>query len=825
MPSGWQNLSNNNMAASNSGSPGRESPGEDSKHGRTSPPIYNPYYTGRPKTPISANKHGSIDRQEIIRRIKSKDGQSRPTSPEVGRPGSRLGQRRTRSPEAPTDHEAETRPASRGSSSEQYSAGMEIERPRSALHRGDFREKEHDQRALGRFAPSESNEQAPVLSTSPVAPWHADFPAAAFRQAWNERRVTPTPASFQQHYQQQQHRRPSRPRAGSNASLSHSFSYQPPTSPLVNAIRPDTPEPTSRHQSRSPDKSRRHTYSPPTLKHYHTSLDYPTSARSMGGPPVPTLRKEATAPYRAHQPRRSFNSIPSAPQSPSAKARRPSLSDGPRMVGSYEESILRGRMSTTPSKPLNFVAQIGVLGKGNCKSNLKCPKHVTVPFPAVFFSYGSPDEGPTAGQPSPYVGNVDLENNLENQEPSPEKRNKRVTNIRSPSGSRSTSRTRDESQPSDSQARLRRKAKQKRRSSSPKAPPGGSYRIPQCGQLQIIIKNPNKTAVKLFLVPYDLSDMEPGQKTFIRQRSYSAGPIIDMPLATRKNLGTDRPEAAISAGGEEDPRDRPMLRYLIHLHICSPSKGRFYLYKTVRVVFANRVPDGKENLRNEIQLPEPRYSAYKPSRDSNVGLGAGLALASNGVISPTPSARTLSTTASNTTTRDFNYPLSTDMDSRDTDADLTWPPASPTARLQSAAQSLPTSNGAKIFAYATRPTRPLYSPFPFAPLDHPSNSSSQTAASQVGFLPSATNSGEPSDRRLEATRECGWGRSGDGDNMGGWDALGDRELESRDTFTFGREEAAAGGLAARAEGAAQGLLSLRLRGLARGREDGPGGRE
>jgi hypothetical protein len=39
------------------------------------------------------------------------------------------------------------------------------------------------------------------------------------------------------------------------------------------------------------------------------------------------------------------------------------------------------------------------------------------------------------------------------------------------------------------------------------------------------------------------------------------------------------------------------------------------------VVFANRVPDGKERLRNEIQLPEPRYSAYKPARDSNVGAG------------------------------------------------------------------------------------------------------------------------------------------------------------------------------------------------------------
>jgi hypothetical protein len=162
----------------------------------------------------------------------------------------------------------------------------------------------------------------------------------------------------------------------------------------------------------------------------------------------------------------------------------------------------------------------------------------------------------------------------------------------------------------------RRNEKKKRRSTSPRAPPGGSYRIPQQGQLQIVIKNPNKTAVKLFLVPYDLSDMEAGQKTFIRQRSYSAGPIIDMPLSSRKNLGTDRPEASLS--NSDDPNDRPILRYLIHLHICCPSKGRFYLYKSIRVVFANRVPDGKERLRNEIQMPEPRYSVYKPTRDSLV---------------------------------------------------------------------------------------------------------------------------------------------------------------------------------------------------------------
>jgi hypothetical protein len=211
------------------------------------------------------------------------------------------------------------------------------------------------------------------------------------------------------------------------------------------------------------------------------------------------------------------------------------------------------------------------------------------------------------------VGLVDLENTLPAHEEGTDAKRKRRHTVPNPDQDELSFNLSPREDTSCKNI-IRKLEKRKRRSTSPKAPPGGSYRIPQQGQLQIIIKNPNKTAVKLFLVPYDLSDMEPGQKTFIRQRSYSAGPIIDMPLSSRKNYGTDRPEAALSIS--DDPNDRPILRYLIHLHICCPSKGRFFLYKSVRVVFANRVPDGKENLRNEIQLPDPRYSAYKPNRDS-----------------------------------------------------------------------------------------------------------------------------------------------------------------------------------------------------------------
>ena len=267
------------------------------------------------------------------------------------------------------------------------------------------------------------------------------------------------------------------------------------------------------------------------------------------------------------------------------------------MVGSYEESILRGRMSTQPSKPLDFVAQIGVLGKGDCKPSLRCPPHVVVRFPAVFYSYSTgtgTTHAPYADQPSPYVGLVDLENNIPPAPSSPERRRRRAPPVlHDDGGSRTGSPAHEDHEDEDDmdhpsrRRRRRRRPKEHRRSRSPRYPPGGSYRIPQQGQLQIVIKNPNKTAVKLFLVPYDLSDMEPESKTFVRQRSYSAGPISD----------------------------RPTLRYLVHLHICCPSRGRFFLYQSIRLVFANRVPDGEEALRHEIQLPYPRYSSYKPRRD------------------------------------------------------------------------------------------------------------------------------------------------------------------------------------------------------------------
>lgn len=483
---------------------------------------------------------------------------------------------------------------------ERVQQGLAIGRPRSALHSGDFtqhssssRHNEVGKEGIRGVSSSEAfyREHHSHFATSPPR----DFTPFKF-----ERRIpyANPPDGF----------RASPPSVSS--SISSSFVYKHPTSPLVQSqsnedlnlsmpishidLDPPTPSRVSRRQ---------------TLGGLYPHQNVPTTAQRRTG-----IHRESTQTYQAHQPRRSLTSTPTfslggTPPHSSAFSRRPSLgleSSSPlhqtSMVGSYEESILRGRMSTTPSKPLDFMAQIGVLGLGNCKSSLRCPAHVTLPFPAVFYSYVNTPHGRSKSDdgPSPYVGQIDLENGLSNpDETSRQRRKSRQRSISAATqqrldGDEDIAMTDINSGGDVSGLDVRKATKFKRRSTSPKAPPGGSYRIPEKGQVQIIIKNQNKTAVKLFLIPYDLAGMEPGTKTFIRQRCYSAGgPIVE-------NLPSTN--------------DRPTLRYLVHLHICCPAKGRYYLYKSIRVVFANRVPDGKEKLRNEITLPEPKFTPYKPVR-------------------------------------------------------------------------------------------------------------------------------------------------------------------------------------------------------------------
>lgn len=481
---------------------------------------------------------------------------------------------------------------SQNPSDQRLQDGLNIERPRSALHSGDFTEDEAATERRGGHIERSHVEHGQSASDNP---WISTSPPRDLTPYFFDRRI-PFSGSTDS----------LRSLASSlSSSTSSSFVYKAPTSPLVQSesneeldfsLPLDGIDFSSRRLG-----SRRHT----------TTFSAASSPFLSPSRRVPSYRQEGSFPYQAHQPRRSLTSTPSflqasaSPPTPAfLRSRRSSLvSDSSPiqhapMVGSYEESILRGRMSTTPSKPLEFLAQIGVLGKGKCKSSLRCPPHVTLSFPAVYYSYSNTPHGRSRSDdgPSPYVGQVDLENGLPNTDD--EQRTKRKAQARYsdrfPADDDVEMKTPGHAPEIDS----RQVSRTKRRSGSPRAPPGGSYRIPEKGQIQIIIKNQNKTAVKLFLVPYDLTGMEPGTKTFVRQRSYSAGPIMDN----------------IPATSGLDSMDRPILRYLVHLHICCPSKGRYYLYKSIRIVFANRVPDGKEKLRNETTWPEPRYTPYKPIR-------------------------------------------------------------------------------------------------------------------------------------------------------------------------------------------------------------------
>ncbi|KAK1998747.1 hypothetical protein LX36DRAFT_656208 [Colletotrichum falcatum] len=482
--------------------------------------------------------------------------------------------------------------------------GLSIQRPRSALHSGDFTEDQPRGKQQGVQEEEEQNRRSVNFLASRNS-WIGTSPPRDFSALQFEGRI-PFPVAHDDYR--------SVP-SSLSSSFSSSFVYKPPTSPLVQSESNDDID------LSEPLHSIDITASPLNVinSRRHTLNSVASSPFAVPSPIHPALQRRSsqrgmTLPYQAHQPRRSLTSTPkvihagTSPQTPVfLRPRRPSFSadNSPlqhaSMVGSYEESILRGRMSTTPSKPLHFLAQIGVLGLGKCKSSLRCPAHVTLPFPAVFYSYGGTSQGYARSEdgPSPYVGQIDLENGLPNPEEGQRSKRKILTRAAERRIVEDDVAMGDGPAMADGSDREARRAQRaRRRSGSPRAPPGGSYRIPEKGQIQIVIKNPNKTAVKLFLVPYDLAGMEPGTKTFIRQRSYSAGPIMENTPGLEEAAGSDR----------------PILRYLVHLHICCPAKGRYYLYKSVRIVFANRVPDGKEKLRNETTCPEPQYTPYKPIR-------------------------------------------------------------------------------------------------------------------------------------------------------------------------------------------------------------------
>ena len=79
--------------------------------------------------------------------------------------------------------------------------------------------------------------------------------------------------------------------------------------------------------------------------------------------------------------------------------------------------------------------------------------------------------------------------------------------------------------------------------------PKRGYHTPTKGTITLALLNPNGTAVHLFLILYDLSDMPPDHRTFIRQR------VVLMPENTSDGMKNE--QLSSSSKGP--------LRYLAHI--------------------------------------------------------------------------------------------------------------------------------------------------------------------------------------------------------------------------------------------------------------------
>ncbi|CAF1053681.1 unnamed protein product [Adineta steineri] len=131
--------------------------------------------------------------------------------------------------------------------------------------------------------------------------------------------------------------------------------------------------------------------------------------------------------------------------------------------------------------------------------------------------------------------------------------------------------------------------------------PKRGYHTPTKGTITLALLNPNGTAVHLFLILYDLSDMPPDHRTFIRQR------IVVMPENTDDNIKNK--QSSSSKGN---------LRYLAHIRFVTSQTGKLYMHSDIRLIFARnkldydeRTAGGKAQLVTLTDTPTPKYWSRK----------------------------------------------------------------------------------------------------------------------------------------------------------------------------------------------------------------------
>ncbi|KAF2078691.1 hypothetical protein CYY_000062 [Polysphondylium violaceum] len=141
------------------------------------------------------------------------------------------------------------------------------------------------------------------------------------------------------------------------------------------------------------------------------------------------------------------------------------------------------------------------------------------------------------------------------------------------------------------------------------------YRVPSKGLIQLTLFNPHHTPIKTFLVNFDLSDMGQDTKTFIRQKILSFE--INNNQSNNQNNNNNNNNILSSPLSLSSPmkfqnsnNSNNLLKYAIHLRFICKKKKK-YLYKNIRVVFPNRIPDEMEQLKVIYEYPpDPKYFPF-----------------------------------------------------------------------------------------------------------------------------------------------------------------------------------------------------------------------
>ncbi|TXT15860.1 hypothetical protein VHUM_00363 [Vanrija humicola] len=179
-----------------------------------------------------------------------------------------------------------------------------------------------------------------------------------------------------------------------------------------------------------------------------------------------------------------------------------------------------------------FGLQLRAMGRGaNCPAALRAPTPISLPLAATYYDLAGGEEGaPKAAGAAhtPYVADVDLEGWYFDRFGGAE--------------------------------------------SSTAPPPFPGYRVAAVGQLQILVRTA-AAAVKVFVIPYDLRELEDGARLLARERTYVSEPAAEC------------------------------LRYAVQLQFAcvtdTDGERGYYVARTIKLVFTASPPEHNAAVRTE----------------------------------------------------------------------------------------------------------------------------------------------------------------------------------------------------------------------------------